>query len=318
MNEMQDLNDIRFFASVVEQNGFSAAARLLNLPKSSVSRRVSRLEAWLGMRLLERSTRRVRLTEAGSAYYARCKASLDDLESAEKDIARLRADPIGIIRVSCPTGLTQFSLARVIPEFLARYPLVRIQVIATNRAIDLVHDKIDVAIRARFQLEDEAVTMRKLGGSRHIFVASPRFLRSHDLPSDPHDASSLPFLSFHEDEVRPRWKLIGPGAVKKIVAFEPILWTSDFNVILESAYAGRGIALLPAEVVGSAIEHKRLVRVFPAWHSEDVTIHLVFMRKQGLTPAVRVFIDFLAEHFRFGNDEDYHPRRPKSRKRKGS
>lgn len=313
---MQDLNDIRFFASVVEQNGFSAAARLLNLPKSSVSRRVSRLEARLGMRLLERSTRRVRLTEAGSAYYARCKASLDDLELAEKDIARLRADPIGIVRVSCPTGLTQFSLARVIPEFLARYPLVRIQVLATNRAIDLVHDKIDVAIRARFQLEDEAVTMRKLGGSRHIFVASPRFLRSHDLPSNPHDASTLPFLSFHEDEARPRWKLIGPGAVKKIVAFEPILWTSDFNVILESAYAARGIALLPTEVVGSAIEHKRLVRVFPAWHSEDVTIHLVFMRKQGLTPAVRVFIDFLAEHFRFGNAEDYHLRRPKSRKRK--
>jgi DNA-binding transcriptional LysR family regulator len=229
------------------------------------------------------------------------------LESAEKDIARLRADPIGIIRVSCPTGLTQISLARVIPEFLARYPLVRIQVIATNRAIDLVHDKIDVAIRARFQVEDEAVTMRKLGGSRHIFVASPSFLRSHDLPSAPHDASTLPFLSFHEDEVRPRWKLMGPGAVKKIVAFEPILWTSDFNVILESAYAGRGIALLPAEVVGSAIEHKRLVRVFPAWHSEDVTIHLVFMRKQGLTPAVRVFIDFLAEHFRFGNDEESLP-----------
>ena len=178
---MQNLNDIRFFASVVEQNGFSAAARLLNFPKSSVSRRVSRLEARLGMRLLERSTRQVRLTEAGSAYYARCKASLEDLESAEKDIARLRADPIGIIRVSCPTGLAQFYLARVIPEFLARYPLVRIQVIATNRAIDLVHDKIDVAIRARFQLEDEAVTMRKLGGSWHIFVASsavPTFARS--------------------------------------------------------------------------------------------------------------------------------------------
>jgi DNA-binding transcriptional LysR family regulator len=110
--------------------------------------------------------------------------------------------------------------------------------------------------------------------------------------------------------------LIGPGAVTKIVAFEPILWTSDFNVILESAYAGRGFALLPSEVVGSAIERKRLVRVFPAWHSEDVTIHLVFIKKQGLTPAVRVFIDFLAEHFRFRNDEDYHPRRPKSSKRK--
>lgn len=312
---MQDLNDIRFFASVVEQNGFSAAARSLNLPKSSVSRRVGRLEARLGMRLLERSTRQVRLTEAGSAYYARCKASLDDLESAEKDVARLRADPIGIIRVSCPTGLTQFSLA-VIPEFLARYPLVRIQLIATNRAIDLVHDKIDVAIRARLQLEDEAVTMHKLGRSRLIFVASPQFLRSHDIPCDPHDASTLPFLSFHEDEVRPRWKLTGPGAVTKIVAFEPILWTSDFNVILETAYAGRGIALLPSEVVCSAIERKRLVRVFPAWHSEDVTIHLVFTRKQGLTPAVRAFIDFLAEHFRFGNDEENRPRPPKSSKRK--
>ncbi len=131
---MHDLNDLLFFAAVVEHSGFSAAARSLNLPKSSVSRHVGRLEDRLGVRLLERSTRNVRLTEIGSSYYARCKAILSELETAEQDLALLRSDPIGTIRVSCPTGLAQYALARIVPGFLADYPLVRVQIIATNRS----------------------------------------------------------------------------------------------------------------------------------------------------------------------------------------
>src|SRR5256885_5779129 len=117
---LHDLNDLLFFAAVVELSGFSAAARSLNLPKSSVSRHVGRLEDRLGVRLLERSTRNVRLTEIGSSYYARCKAILSELETAEHDLALLRSDPIGTIRVSCPTGLAQYALARIVPGFLAR------------------------------------------------------------------------------------------------------------------------------------------------------------------------------------------------------
>src|SRR5712664_1876828 len=118
---LHDLNDLLFFAAVVEHSGFSAAARSLNLPKSSVSRHVGRLEDRLGVRLLERSTRNVRLTEIGSSYYARCKAILSELETAEQDLALLRSDPIGTIRVSCPTGLAQYALARIV-RFPGRLP----------------------------------------------------------------------------------------------------------------------------------------------------------------------------------------------------
>src|SRR6266704_3019185 len=153
---LHDLNDLLFFAAVVEHSGFSAAARSLNLPKSSVSRHVGRLE---------RSTRNVRLTEIGSSYYARCKAILSELETAEQDLALLRSDPIGTIRVSGPTGLAQYALARIVPGFLADYPLVRVQIIATNRAVDLIEEKVDVAIRARTRLNDETLTMRRQGSS---------------------------------------------------------------------------------------------------------------------------------------------------------
>src|SRR5580704_4974474 len=172
---VHDLNDLVFFAAVVEHSGFSAAARFLNLPKSSVSRHVGRLEDRLGVRLLERSTRNVRLTEIGSSYYARCKAILSDLETAEQDLALLRSDPIGTIRVSCPTGLAQYALARIVPGFLADYPLVRVQIIATNRAVDLIEEKVDVAIRARTRMNDETFR-QKSGPLPSSVVASPSAL----------------------------------------------------------------------------------------------------------------------------------------------
>jgi DNA-binding transcriptional LysR family regulator len=290
---LPDLNDLLFFAAVVEHSGFSAAARSLNLPKSSVSRHVGRLEDRLGVRLLERSTRNVRLTEIGSSYYARCKAILSELEAAEQDLALLRSDPIGTIRVSCPIGLAQNALARIVPGFLADYPLVRVQIIATNRAVDL-------AIRARTRLNDETLTMRRLGSSTLVFVASPDFVARHPALVHPSDITGLPFLSFQEDTARQSWTLTGPDEADAIVAFDPILWTSEFSILVEAACAGTGISLLPTEVVARPMREGRLVRVLPGWCSEEVTLYLVFTTRRGLAPAVRVFIDYLADHFVYG------------------
>src|SRR5258706_1628416 len=237
---LHDLNDLLFFAAVVEHSGFSAAARSLNLPKSSVSRHVGRLEDRLGVRLLERSTRNVRLTEIGSSYYARCKALLSELETAEQDLALLRSDPIGTIRVSCPTGLAQYALARIVPGFLADYPLVRVQIIATNRAVDLIEEKVDVAIRARTRMNDETLTMRRLGSSTLVFVASPDFVDRHPVLVHPSDITGLPFLSFQEDTARPSWTLTGPDEAATVVAFDPILWTSEFSILVEAACLERG------------------------------------------------------------------------------
>ena len=300
---VHDLNDIVFFATVVEQNGFSAAARFLDLPKSSVSRHVGRLEARLGVRLLERSTRKLRLTEVGKAYYSRCQMILADLDTADRDVAEHRSKPVGIIRVSCPTGIAQYGLAPVVPGFMARYPLVRVQILATNRLIDLIKDKVDVAIRARVRLQDEALTMRRLGTGRLIFVASPDFVASYAISPDPAKIADLPFLSIHEETIHPSWTVTGPGGKTQIITFDPVLWTSDFNILLKAACSGTGVALLPTQVVKHALSEGRLVRILPEWHSEDVTIHLVFLTKRGLAPAVRVFIDYLAEQFEAALEE---------------
>jgi DNA-binding transcriptional LysR family regulator len=299
---MHDLNDIQYFAAVVEHQGFSAAARALNVPKSSVSRHIANLEARLGVRLLERSTRSVRCTEVGTAFYDQCHAILSDLDAAEREVAVRRAQPIGIVRMSCPTGLSQFVLARILPGFLARYPKIRLQVLATNRAIDLVDDNIDIAIRARVRLVDEAATMRILFKNELVFVASPAFVMAHQISASADTISALPFLSFLEDVRQPTWTLIGPNGATKTVSFDPVLSSSDFNLLLETAAAGLGVALLPTDVVAENLRMKRLIRIVPGWQSEAITIHLVFAAKRGIVPAVRVLIDYLVEHFKFQSD----------------
>lgn len=299
---MHDLNDVQFFVAVVENHGFSAAARALNLPKSSVSRRVANLEAQLGVRLIERSTRSLRLTEVGNSFYDRCRAILADLDAAEREVAVQRAEPAGLVRMSCPTGLAQFVLAKILPEFLLGYPKIRLQVVATNRAIDLVDDNIDIAIRARLRSENEAVMMRMLYKSELIFVASPAFASAQQNAVRIDTLPSFPFLSFLEDSRRPRWVLSGPSGATTPVSFDPVLRSSDFTILLRAAAAGMGIALLPAEVVEEEIRTKRLIRILPEWHSGEITVHLVFATNRGIVPAVRVLIDYLAEHFKFHQD----------------
>jgi DNA-binding transcriptional LysR family regulator len=300
---MRDLNDIQYFVAVVEHQGFSAAARALNLPKSSVSRHIADLEARLGVRLLERSTRSVRCTEVGKAFYDQCRTILAEFDAAERAVAVQRAEPIGLVRMSCPTGLTQFVLAKILPKFLTRYPKVRLQVLATNRAIDLVDDNVDIAIRARARLVDEATTMRMLYKSELIFVGSAAFAKAHQISASADMISSLPFLSFLEDARHPTWTLNGPNGATKTVSFVPVLTSGDFNLLLKVAAAGLGVALLPSEVVEHELRMRRLIRILPDWRSEEVNIHLVFPTKRGLVPAVRVLIDYLAKHFNFRPDE---------------
>jgi DNA-binding transcriptional LysR family regulator len=295
---MHDLNDLTFFVTVVEQKGFSAASRVLSLPKSTVSRHIGQLEKRLGVRLLERSTRHFRVTDAGTAYYARCRAILTDLDSAEQDLASLRSAPSGIVRVSAPLGMSQFALARILPAFMARYPLVRVAVVASDRPMDLFEDKIDIAIRARSQLRDEMLTMRKLGKSFLIFVSSPTFAAEYGITDDLQKIVGLPLLSSRDTVSRQAWTVIHTTTgQKETLSFEPRLFCGDFNVLREAAAAGLGIAILPIEAALPSISQGRLTRLLPSWQSEDVTIHLVFTTRQSLTPATRLLIEHLAEHF---------------------
>lgn len=293
---MQDLNDIAFFVAVVENKGFSAAARALGLPKSTLSRRVGQLEERLGIRLLERSTRHFRLTDAGNSYFEKARAILDELDAADRELAQMRAGPCGIVRLAAPLASAQYLLPQILPDFLKRYPMIKVQVMVTDRPVDLFEDKIDIAIRARTELGNEMLTMRKLATSYRILVASPTFVAEHDIKGDdPKILSGLAFLSSNENAVRQSFTLVGPSGERQAVGFEPRLWTTDFNLVRESAIAGLGIAFLPLQVVQVALEDGRLIRVLPGWQSEPATIHLVFASQKSLTPAGRLLVEYLAE-----------------------
>jgi len=294
---MQDLNDIAYFASVVENKGFSAAARSLGLPKSTLSRHVTQLEERLGMRLLERSTRHFRLTDAGNSYYQKARAVLDELDAAEKELDQMRSGPCGIVRLAAPLASAQYLLPQFLPAFLKRYPMIKLQVIVTDRPVDLFEDKIDIAIRVRAELGNEMLTMRKLANSRRVLVASPGFVAEHAIAGDdPKTLAGLAFLSSNENAVRQSYTLVGPSGRRETVSFEPRLWTTDFNLVRGAAIDGLGIAFLPSEMVQAALADGRLVRILPGWQSEQTTIHLVFAGQKSLTPAGRLLVDYLAEH----------------------
>jgi DNA-binding transcriptional LysR family regulator len=295
---MQDLNELFFFAAVVANGGFAPAGRALRQPKSKLSRRVAQLEARLGVRLIERSTRRFRVTEVGQAFYERCRSVMTEVEQADAVVAEAKAEPHGIVRFSCPTGLIE-AIARILPEFMLRHPRIRLQVVATNRRVDLIEQRIDVALRVRVKLDtDAALTMRTLVMSRRILVASPALGNRLGNAKDVGAVGALPTLSTDEEGEDVVWDLVGPEGEVRSVRHEPRLACSDLTVLREAAVAGLGIALLPEHTCAPAFRDGKLVRVFPEWQAPDGTIHLVFTTRRGLPPAVRALIDHIAEHFR--------------------
>jgi DNA-binding transcriptional LysR family regulator len=295
---MRDLNDLFFFAAVVRHNGFASAARALRVPKSSLSRRVARLEDDLGVRLLERTARRFSVTEVGQDFYQRCQALVEEAEAAEDAAARAHSAPQGLVRASCPPGLSRALATEVLPAFLKDHPQVRVQLIVSNRRVDLIEERIDVAIRVRIGLNTDAeLTMRALGRSRHVLVASPELMPQIATDCSPQNLSRLPTLGLTEELGTDTWLLIGPQGLQEVIEHEPRLSSCDFAVILQAALEGLGIALLPEQMVGSAIRSGRLVRALPEWHGGERVIHLVFTSRRSMRPAVRALIDALADAF---------------------
>ena len=289
-----DLNDLAYFAEVVSHGGFAAAGRALREPKSKLSRRISGLEARLGLRLIERSSRRFRVTETGQAFYERCRAMLAEADQAEALVMQAQAEPYGRIRFSCPTGMIP-PISNVIASFLARYPKVRLQLVATDRAVDLIDERIDLALRVRVDMTTDAeLTARSLGQSIRILVASPQLASR---VASVEQLASLPTLSTNDEHDVVEWDLEASDGRKQTVRVEPRLGCTDMDQLLGAALTGLGVALLPDRVCRPALEAGRLVRVLPAWYGQIGIVHLVFTTRRGLPPAVRALIDHLARDF---------------------
>jgi DNA-binding transcriptional LysR family regulator len=295
---MQDLNDLYFFAQVVEHGGFASAGRVLGVPKSTLSRRVAALEERLGVRLLQRSSRKFSVTDIGQDYYEHCKALGVEAEAAQAAIDRASAEPSGIIRVSCPITLLHARVDRMLAQFMALHPRVSIHLEATNRRVDVIAERFDVSIRARTPpLPSSELRLRVLAERAWRIVASPALLAQHGVPRHPSELARFPSLGLGPAVSEHTWELIDPNGARTTYRHTPRLVTDDMVTLRAAALAGVGVVQLPGMVMCDEVASGSLVPLLPEWTLPHHVVHLVFPSRRGLLPSVRALIDYLALEF---------------------
>lgn len=294
---MQDLNDLLYFAEVVDQGGFAAAGRALNLPKSKLSRRVAELEERLGVRLLHRTTRKLSLTAAGEIYHRHCIAMREQAEAADEAVARVQTEPRGTVRISCPVTLAQTTIGPLLPRFLAQHPQVRIDMQVTNRVVDLVQEGVDVAIRVRGSLDDSgSLVIKNLGETAAALVASPQLLQRFGTPAGEEDLRHLPTVAMSAADGRASWHLVGPRGATFELQHGPVYTADDLLTLKFAVVQGTGMCALPDYLCSEELRRGELVQVLPGWAPARMKVLAVFPSRRGLVPAVRRLLDFLGDH----------------------
>lgn len=294
---MHDTNDMLFFAEVVDRGGFAAAGRSLGMPKSTLSRRVAELEARLGVRLLQRTTRKLSLTEVGEVYLRHCLAVRDAAEAAAEAVEQVHTAPRGTLRVACPVTLAQSTLGPIMGLFLARYPLVKMDMRVSNRVVDLVEEGVDVALRVRSSLDDSGtLVVKKLGESTSCLVASPAQLHRQGRPSVPQDLLHMDTMAMNAVDGRATLLLQGPAGASYTLVHQPRYVADDLLTLKFAAIHGTGMCFMPDYMCRREVEDGRLVHVLPGWAPPRGIFHAVYPSRRGMAPAVRAFLDFLAEH----------------------
>jgi DNA-binding transcriptional LysR family regulator len=290
-----DLNAITIFLAIVEAQTFRGAAKALGIPPSTVSSKLARLEGELGARLFERTTRVVRLTDAGRRYRDLATPAIEALAEAKKALSDLRAEPEGLLRVTAPMELGQFVLGRALRSYLVRYPRVRVHVDLTSRQVNLIEEGFDVAIRAG-ELRDSSLMSRALGPP-HAFAicASETYLARHGTPKHPRDLTRHRCLMMHDRQVPAEWEF-KDGRQKVVVRLDGGISINSFTVLRELAIAGLGIARLPSFLAAPALAEKSLRAVLRAYAREQ-SFHALYPSSRHLSPRVRTFLEVLEAEF---------------------
>ncbi|MGE4369328.1 MAG: LysR substrate-binding domain-containing protein [Burkholderiaceae bacterium] len=298
---MQDLNDMLYFAEVVTQGGFAAAARSLGLPKSRISRRIARLETELGVRLLNRTTRKLSLTMPGELYYRHCLSIQQEAQAAAAAVAIVQSEPRGLLRVACPVTIAQTIVGPRLPQFLKKYPLVQVDLQVTNRAVNVVEEGIDVALRVRTVLEDSAtLVVKHLGLTQTLLVCHPDLLCAVGTPTEPSQLNAFELVAMSVNDGRMFWQLFGPEGLQYTVTKRPCFVADDLQTLKHAIVGGVGLGVLPDYMCRQEIEAGKLVVVLPHWAPRPGIFHAVYGSRRGLVPAVRVFLDFLGETLQAG------------------
>ena len=286
-----------YFAEVVEQGGFAAAGRALGVPRSRLSRRVAELEGRLGVRLLQRTTRKLSLTSVGEVYLRHCSAMRDEALLAADAVAEVQVEPRGALRITCPVTLAQSTLGYLMPRYLARYPQVSIDMRVTNRVVDLIEEGVDVAFRVRPTLDDSgSLVIKQLGASSSFLLASPELLQRQGAPMVPEDLKKLDTVSMSAADGRSAWELVGPNGQEYVLHHRPRYVADDLQTLKLAVLAGSGISFLPETLSQAELQAKLLVPVLPGWTIRSGMVHAVFPTRRGQVPAVRSFLDFMGEH----------------------
>ncbi len=295
---MHDLNAMYLFAKVVDHGGYTAAARALGMQTSKISRHVADLEKELGVRLLNRTTRRMSLTDVGQTFYQHCAALVAEAQAATEIIDRTRSVPQGTVRMSCPVPLLETDVAAIVSRYLLDNPMVRVQIDATSRRVNVIEEGIDIALRVRRPpLEDSGLAMRPLSDTTGVLVCSPRLFGRRARPRHPDELADLPTLDMATANDRYTWEFQAPGGEEISVAHVPRLLTDDFATLRHAAIAGVGIAQLPYFMVREGLAGGLLEQLLPDFGSPESLVHAVFPSRRGLVPAVRALLDALASGF---------------------
>ncbi|HSX88424.1 MAG TPA: LysR substrate-binding domain-containing protein [Pseudomonas sp.] len=293
---MYDLNDLFYFAKVVEAGGFAAAGRLLGIPKSRLSRRIAELENRLGARLLQRTTRKLALTDIGERYLRHCQAMLLEAEQAEETVASLTSEPRGRLRVSAPGGIAL--LPELVVSFLAAYPKVQLELIQTNRRVDLLNEGIDVALRVRSaEDEDPSLISRRLLPAQAYLVAAPALLEGLTIDTL-EDLHKLPAMGALEADRKIHLRFQDSGGQVREAILEPRLAIEDFAVRKRAALAGLGFSMLPAPYCHEELLDGLLVRLLPDWTLPPGHLQAVYTHRRGMLPAVRAWIEHIDQAFK--------------------
>lgn len=292
---MDLLAGMAVFARVVDAGGISAAARDLRLSKSAVSKQLAALEDRLGARLLQRTTRRMSLTEAGANFLEHCRRVVAEAEAAESAVGALQAEPRGVLRVNAPMTFGTMHLAAAIPDFLARYPRVNVDLSLNDRLVDLLDEGFDVAVRIA-KLADSSLVARKLAPARRVMVAAPSYLDRRGRPASLAELSAHDILSYSYLSSTDEWRFDGPDG-EESVRLDGRLKANNGEVLLAACLAGSGIAALPTFISGPSLRAGTLVRVLPQYQNTGIGIHAVWPTGRHLSAKVRAFVDFLAERF---------------------
>lgn len=293
---MDRFAELNAFVEVVRAGAFVKAADSLNVSKTAISRLVGDLEKRLGVRLLNRTTRRLSVTEDGQRFYEHARTVLSELEAAESDVMTRAREVTGLLRITAPLSFGVLHLAPLWPAFRARHPGATLDVTLSDRLIDLVDEGYDLAIRIA-RLPDSTLVSRRLADTRMSLCAAPAYLSKHGAPSHPRDLAGHATLSYSYWSSGDEWQFAGPEGTAS-VRVKPWMHTNNGDTCRAAALAGGGIMLQPSFLVGDDLRRKALVELMPDYRAVGLGVYAVYPTRRFLLPRVRAMVDFLAERFR--------------------